>query len=87
VSVRSAREIRAVRDRYWDKVWWYRHQELKKGYSREQLIESERAAHAIEAKYGLERLLRFDFDDGLMSGRLSALSWVLGSEWDQSLDT
>jgi hypothetical protein len=75
---RSKDEIDEVIGELIDKVWYNRHQELK------ELVES--GQEEVD-KYGLENLGPWDdFEWGMLNGKLSALRWVLGDEWDM-LDT
>lgn len=47
---------------------------------------AKRSARVVEKKYGKENLSWDDFEWGMLNGKLSAIRWVIGNEWD-NLDT
>jgi hypothetical protein len=94
---RNDKAILAAYNEFKDKVWWNRHQNRLYGINsgeepltREQkpiLATAKKAARRIERKHGKKNLGWDDFEWGLVSGRMSALAWVVGAEWNESLDT
>jgi hypothetical protein len=89
---RNDNDILDAEDEFLDKVWWNRHmgwvRRVESG--KDKLTEKEREtydsaqqhAKKIEERFGIENLTVTDFYWGMMNGKLSALRWVLGSEWD-----
>ncbi len=93
-SIRSIDEIFIAEAEYSDKVWYDRHQllmerakEKKEKIDLEIWKKAQEAAKKIEKEYGKKYLgPHDDFEWGMINGKLSAIRWVLGEEWDV-LDT
>lgn len=87
---RSWEEIRDAEEEMFDRVWYERklvgmQKEGEEGEHYRELSAPGRAR--VEAKYGVENLGPYsEFEWGMINGKLSALRWVTGSEWD-FLDT
>lgn len=94
VSIRKIEEIFSAEDEYFDKIWYDRHHLLKykimegkDKVDKEIWKKAREAAKKIETKYPKSELgPHSDFDWGMINGKLSALRWVMGDEWD-FLDT
>ncbi len=94
---RTLAEIAEAEQEFFDKVWYVR-SIVYKGEEEEDIPEQVRdtireARAKREAKYGRDELWKAigpgheeAWEYGFISGKLSALRWVLGSEWD-FLDT
>jgi hypothetical protein len=91
---RSDIEILEALEELFDKIWYDRHQMMlqlvKEGKTQitpEILKVAKQAARRVEKKYGKKNLGPWDpFEWGMLNGKMSALRWVLGDEWD-FLDT
>ena len=74
--------VKAEYDRLRDKVWWNRH--MGGGEPKVGRI----AARCMEDKYGMDFLHPGDdIEWGICLGKMMALAWVLGAEWDEAGDT
>ncbi len=93
---RSDKSISSAHTEFWDKVWWNRKQNLIWELEQEEPLSEETKAkiaeikkncRKVERKYGKRNLGWDDFEWGLLSGKLAALAWLGGAEWNESLDT
>ena len=93
-EMRSEEEIIDASEEFFDKIWFDRHMMLKSSIEDgDTEVDPDIWKGAMEAekrmieKYGDENLGPYsDFEWGMLNGKLSALRWVLGCEWDM-LDT
>ena len=90
-GIRSQSEIVAAQEEFFDKVWYGRHLVFREDWEagRERWRGDEiyqgalRAAERVRERWGEENLAPYsDFDWGMINGKLSALRWVLGDDWD-----
>lgn len=93
-DIRSLEEVTEAENMFFDKIWFDRHMSLR--YRVETDLETVNediwkgalsSAQRVIDKYGEENLGPYsDFEWGMINGKLSALRWVLGCDWDM-LDT
>ena len=87
-------EISNALDKLIDQVWYNRHLNLKINLERGvETIDPKiwqgalKAAETVRSKYASSELGPWtDFEWGMINGKLSAIRWVLGDDWDD-LDT
>ena len=91
--MRKKDEILAAEEEFFQKIWHERHLVLK--YKLEHGLTTcdpgiwqaaEAAAKRVRETYGEDISPENDFEWGMMNGKLSALRWISGDEWD-FLDT
>jgi hypothetical protein len=91
---RSMKEILEAEKEFCDKVWYVRslireQRERERNGGRRAPVSrtAEKARERIRQQYGADNVGPWDdFEWGMVNGKLSALRWVLGDEWD-FLDT
>lgn len=90
-TLRSVSAITVAEGEIFDQVWYGRKPDDHWDDNLEANIRTmlENGMREVEEKYGQEKLdenVKDNFSWGLVSGKLSALRWVLGDDWD-NLDT
>lgn len=93
-GIRSQSEIIAAQEEFFDRVWYERHLVLRHRYESgedprttpETYKMALAAAERAKERRPDLRPCEDDFESGMWNGKLSALRWVLGDQWD-FLDT
>lgn len=91
IPIRGVKEILRAEDEFFTKVWYGRKDTAEnyraQGTPKEIIKGMLKAKRAAEKRFGKKNLGPWsDFEWGMLSGKLSAIRWVLGDDWDM-LDT
>ena len=93
-KLRRIDDIQAAEREFEEKIWLARHRMLMLRVKRGEMTwqpeirkKAEETAKRIEERYEESELGPYtDFEWGMLAGKLSALRWIMGDDWD-SLDT
>lgn len=87
---RQVSEIQAELDVMIDKLWYGRHQSSRYDVEHEGKYVDPKVwkgalacAVKFEEKYGIENLQFSRFEWGMLNGKISALRWISGEDWDE----
>lgn len=94
IEHRRYEKILEAEEEFLDKIWYNRHKILEDKVNSGKVKVDHKiwqgalnSAKRVEEKYGMKKLGPWnDFEWGMLNGKLSALRWILGDEWD-ALDT
>lgn len=90
--MRSEEDILKAEQEFCDRVWYNRKlvmfENIRDGREEmptEELMDAvTKSMRKCEEKYGgKDNLVYDDFEWGMVNGKLSALRWVMGDEWDE----
>mgnify|MGYP001600875696 CR=1 FL=1 len=92
--VRKSAELITAENELFDRLWYFRHQNLKfavrngtTSVDSQIWRDAKKNAKRVESQYGKRSVqIDSDFDLGMLNGKLSAIRWALGEDWD-FLDT
>ncbi|MGI5392495.1 PIN domain-containing protein [Streptomyces sp. CA-251251] len=81
-GTRSLLEIMDAEEEYFDRIWYTR-SIARIAEEPDEQDAGKKGRERLEEKYGADNLLpENDWEFGFWNGKLAALRWVLGSEWD-----